>query len=91
MSFEQFSKPQFGHVDGKEKAFAYRNTFVLQATLLSSVQSPFVVHYLESGKSRRKDIYWFVTELLNGSPLDEILKSEGPIPEKEAIKVPLLF
>ena len=65
--------------------------FVSQALLLSRVQSPFVVHYLESGKSKRRDIYWFVTELLNGNALDEVLQHEGPTPEKAAIKVCFIF
>lgn len=54
---------------------------------MSRLESPFIVHYLESGKSKRKDVYWFVTELLIGNPLDEVLDQQGPMPEMEAIKV----
>ena len=30
-----------------------------------------IVQFLESGKSKRNDVYWFVTELLMGEALDE--------------------
>ncbi len=54
---------------------------------MSLIDSPYVVQYLESGKSKRKDVYWFVMELLVASPLDEVLQGEGPMPEMAVIKV----
>ena len=59
----------------------------LQAALLSRLDNPLIVQYPESGKSARKDVYWFVTELLIGNPLDLILAEEGPMSELDAIKV----
>jgi hypothetical protein len=52
------------------------------------------VQYLESGKSKRSDVFWFVMELLQGDPMDTVLDSDGPIAELEAVKVvppPLQF
>ncbi len=45
------------------------------------------MQYLESGRTHKKDVYWFVTELLSGNPLDQLLETEGPLPELDAIKV----
>jgi hypothetical protein len=45
------------------------------------------VQYLESGKAKGNDVYWFVTELLIGSGLDQTVEMEGPMPELDAIKV----
>ena len=61
--------------------------YPLQATILGSVDSPNVVQYLESGVSKRKDVYWFVMELLVGEALDEWLDSHNVMPELEAVKV----
>uniref|UniRef100_A0A7S0MMX6 NEK6-subfamily protein kinase n=1 Tax=Cryptomonas curvata TaxID=233186 RepID=A0A7S0MMX6_9CRYP len=60
-----------------------------EATILSLIDSPYVVQYLESGKSKRKDVYWFAMELLVASPLDEVLQDEGPMPEMDVIKLGL--
>ena len=60
---------------------------VLQAALLSRLDNPLIVQYLESGKSARADVYWIVTELLLGSALDDVLETEGPMSEADAIKV----
>ena len=45
------------------------------------------MHYLEFGKSKEQTVFWFVMELLNGEPLDTILRNEGPWQEIDAIKV----
>ena len=57
--------------------------------MLSRLHSPLIVHYLESGRTSRKDVYWFVTELLTGNPLDQTLETDGPMSELDAIKVNL--
>ena len=62
-----------------------------QAALLSRLDNPIIVQYLESGKSANKDVYWIVTELLVGSALDHVLANEGPMSEPDAIKVSMHF
>ena len=53
---------------------------------MSRLHSPQIVHYVESGKSSRGDVYWIVMELIQGEPLDKILERDGPFPESEVIK-----
>ena len=65
----------------------YLTQYQLQATILGSVDSPNVVQYLESGVSKRNDVYWFVMELLSGEALDEWLETHDNMPELEAVKV----
>ena len=67
--------------------FTSDDRFDFQAALLSRLVNPLIVHYLESGRTSRKDVYWFVTELLSGNPLDQALEIEGPMSELDAIKV----
>ena len=62
-------------------------TVVAQATILGAVDCPNIVHYLESGRSKRNDVYWFVTELLVGEALDEHLGARGALSEIDAVKV----
>jgi serine/threonine protein kinase len=59
----------------------------VQATILGRVDSSNIVQFLESGKSERNDVYWFVTELLVGEALDEYLEIQGPLSEVDAVKV----
>jgi serine/threonine protein kinase len=59
----------------------------IQATILGSLDSPYIVQYLESGTSKRSDVFWFVMELLVGDALDEWLQARGTMPELDAIKV----
>jgi serine/threonine protein kinase len=58
-----------------------------QSSLMSRLHSPQIVHYVESGKSSRGDVYWIVMELIEGEPLGQILERDGPFPESEVIKV----
>lgn len=62
---------------------------IVQATILGAVDSPNIVQYLESGKSKRNDVYWFVMELLVGEALDEYLETKGSLSEVDAVKVSL--
>jgi hypothetical protein len=50
------------------------------------VDSSNIVQFLESGKSKRNDVYWFVTELLLGEALDEYLDTKGLLSEVDTIK-----
>ncbi len=54
---------------------------------MGSLDSPYIVQYLESGTSKRNDVFWFVMELLGGDALDEWLQVRGTMPELDAIKV----
>ena len=58
-----------------------------QATVLSLVDSPYVVQFVESGKSKEKNLYWIVTEFLFGISLEEYMEQNGTMQESEAIKV----
>ena len=60
---------------------------MLQATLLSQLSSPYIVHYTESGRSSDDGVYWFVMELLVGDPLDSLLELGGPWSEVDVVKV----
>jgi hypothetical protein len=51
------------------------------------VDSPNIVQYLESGVSKRNDVYWFVMELLVGETLDEWQAATGIVTELDAVKV----
>ena len=46
-----------------------------------------IVQYLESGHSKRQDIYWFAMEILVGEALDEWMEANGTLSEIEAVKV----
>jgi len=61
--------------------------FDMQATILGCLDCSNIVQYLESGKSKRNDVFWFVMELLVGDPLDEWLEMKGFMTELEAVKV----
>ena len=58
---------------------------------MSRLHSPQIVHYVESGKSSRGDVYWIVMELISGETLGQILERDGPFPESEVIKVSQFF
>ncbi len=66
---------------------------------MSKIHSPYVVQYVESGKSNAGNVYWIVMELLRGEDINSILERDGPLSEGEVIKVifswswwePLLF
>ena len=63
---------------------------MLQATILgalSPLNNPNIVQYLESGHSKRQDVYWFVMEVLVGEALDEWMEAKGTLSEVEAVKV----
>jgi serine/threonine protein kinase len=54
---------------------------------MSKIHSPYVVQYVESGKSTEGNVYWIVMELLHGEDLNSILENDGPLSEGDAIKV----
>jgi hypothetical protein len=51
------------------------------------MDSSYIVHYIEYGKSKEQAVFWFVMELLAGDPLDALLRDEGPWQEVDAIRV----
>ena len=51
------------------------------------MDSSYIVHYMEYGKSREQAVFWFVMELLAGDPLDTLLRTDGPWQEVDAIRV----
>ena len=61
-----------------------------QASLMSKIHSPYVVQYVESGKSQAGNVYWIVMELLHGEDVSNILERDGPFAEGEVIKVRFL-
>ncbi len=60
----------------------------LQALLLSRMNSQNIVSCRGSGMASTHDVYWIEMELLNGATLEKVLEDEGPLPEREVIKVP---
>jgi hypothetical protein len=62
-------------------------TGLLQASIMSRLQSRHVVAYVESGLARAKDLFWLVMELVEGEALDRVLEVEGPMPELEVVRV----
>jgi hypothetical protein len=67
-----------------------KSTAFFQGDILAIVSdSPTsnIVQCLEPGKSKRNDVYWFVTELLMGEALDEYLDTKGLLSEVDAVKV----
>ena len=54
---------------------------------MSRLRSQYIVGYVESGLSRKKDVFWLVMELLNAEALDQCLGREGPLPELDVIRV----
>ena len=61
--------------------------FLRQASILRLLDSPYIVQYLESGISNRKDVFWFVMEVLVGDTLEEWLEKQTFIPESDVVKV----
>ena len=58
-----------------------------QASILRSLESPYIVQYVESGNSKRKDVFWFVMEILVGDALDEWLEKNNEMSELDVVKV----
>ncbi len=54
---------------------------------MGALNSPNIVQYLESGHSKRQDVFWFVMEVLVGDALDEWMEANGTLSEVEAVKV----
>ena len=55
--------------------------------LLSRMKSNFIVSYRGSGMASTNDVYWIIMELIDGHSLDQVLQDEGPLSEREGIKV----
>jgi len=61
-----------------------------ESLLLSQLmQQKFIVTYVESGRSDDLQVYWCVMELIEGHPMDEVLRLEGTMSEATSIKMSL--
>ncbi len=54
---------------------------------MGALNSPHIVQFLESGHSKRQDVFWFVMEVLVGEALDEWMEANSTMSEVEAVKV----
>ena len=51
------------------------------------MKSKFIVSCRGSGMASTNDVYWIIMELIDGHSLDQVLQDEGPLSEREVIKV----
>ena len=65
----------------------YKLVVIEQALLLSRISSQNIVGYIGSGMASTRDVFWIEMELIKGLSLEQILDSEGPLSERDVIKV----
>ena len=67
----------------------YVKRFVREAKLATRIRHPNLVAVHDAGFDRQKGVYYLVMDYVQGSTLRDTIAFEGPLPEKEAVRIVL--